>query len=199
MINQNGQTLVETLVILIIIGLGTATAAPVLGSYHRRAALRNVTERVRSHLWQIRSDAIRTGRCTALVFDRTDGGRWRCRIVQDGDGDGVLRADLEAGVDPEIGRIPELETDRAGLGLLRGERIPDPSGEGFLGGDPDDPIRAGSGDIVTFTPEGTATPATLYFSDGCDGMRAIRIFGATGRLRTLGWQIGWNRWRLMGL
>ena len=59
--------------------------------------------------------------------------------------------------------------------------------------------EAGSGDIVTFTPEGTATPATLYFSDGCDGMRAIRIFGATGRLRTLGWQIGWNRWRLMGL
>lgn len=196
---QRGQTLVETVIVLVLMGLSAVVVLPVLGTAQRRAALGKVTEQVRSQMWRARSDALTTGRATALVFDRLPDGRWRCAVVRDGDGDGIRRTDIAAGRDTQVGRVLELDSERASLGFIPSCDIPDPSGGGLLGGDFDDPVRAGAGDILTFTPEGTATSATLYFSDGRQMMRAIRVYGVTGRLRTLRWMIGWDRWRLTGL
>lgn len=196
---EMGQTLVETVVILVVMGLSSVVAVPMLGTAHREAALRKTTEAVRSQIWRARSDATVTGRATALVFDRSSGGGWQCSIIQDGDGDGIERCDIAVGKDYLVGRVLELNSDRAGLGFVPACDIPDPGGDGFLEGDLDDPVRAGSGDILTFTPRGTATSGTLYFSDGRQMMRAIRVFGITGRIRTLRWKTGWDRWRVTGL
>ncbi len=196
---EQGQTLVETVVVLLVMALSSVVALPLLGTAHREAALRRVTEQVRSQMWRARSDAMTTGRATALVFDRVPAGGWRCTVVQDGDGDGVRRSDIAAGRDFQVGRVLELEADKAGLGFIPDCEIPDPSGDGLLGGDFDDPVRAGSGDVLTFTAQGTATSGTLYFSDGRQMMRAIRVYGITGRLRTLRWKIGCDRWRIAHL
>ncbi len=196
---EQGQTLVETVVVLMVILLSSVMTLPLLGSARREAALRRATEQVFSQMWRARSDAITTGKATALVFDRLSGGGWRCTIVQDGDDDGVRRDDITAGRDYQVGRILELEADKAGLGFIPGCEIPNPSGDGLLAGDLDDPVRAGSGDILTFTAQGTATSGTLYFSDGRQMMRAIRVYGITGRLRTLRWKIGFERWRIAHL
>lgn len=196
---EHGQTLVETVVILVVMGLGSVMAVPMLGTAHREAALRKTTEAVRSQIWRARSDATVTGKATALVFDRSPDGGWQCSIVQDGDGDGIERRDISAGRDYQVGRILQLNSDRVGLGFIPACDIPDPGGDGLLGGDLDDPVRAGAGDILTFTPQGTATSGTLYFSDGRQMMRAIRVYGITGRLRTLRWKTGWDRWRVTGL
>lgn len=197
--NQRGMTLVEALVMLILIGLATAVALPAFDNAHRNAALRSVTETVRSQLWRARAHATTTGAATALVFDRSDDGRWRCSIVEDGDGDGIRHSDIAAGRDRPIDRVVELEVDRAGLGFVPTGPIPDPGGSGNLGGNLDDPVRAGSGDILTFTAQGTSTSATLYFTDGRDRMRALRIFGVTGRFRTLKWRVGEDQWTVAGL
>lgn len=196
---ERGQTLVETVVVLVIVGLSSVMALPLLGTVHSESALRRVTEQVRSQMWRARSDAAVTGKSTALVFDRLPDGGWRCLVVQDGDGDGIRRTDMEDGCDYQVGKIVELDVDKATLGFIPGCDIPDPAGGGHLGGDLEDPVRAGSGDILTFTSQGTATSATLYFSDGRQSMRAIRVYGVTGRLRTLRWKTGWDRWRLTGL
>ncbi len=196
---ERGQTLVETVVVLVVMALSSVVALPLLGTAHREAALRRVTEAVRSQMWRARSDAAVTGKATALVFDRLPCGGWRCAVVQDGDGDGVRRSDMAVGRDYQVGRVLELDADRATLGFIPDCDIPDPGGDGLLGGDLDDPVRAGSGDILTFTAQGTATSGTLYFSDGRQMMRAIRVYGITGRLRTLRWRTDWDRWRVTGL
>ncbi len=196
---EQGQTLVETVVVLVVMALISVVTLPLMGTAHREAALRCVTEQVRSQMWRARSDAVMTGKATALVFDQLPSGGWRCTVVQDGDDDGVRRNDIAAGHDYQVGRILELEADKAGLGLIPDCDIPNPSGDGLLGGDLDDPVRVGSGNILTFTAQGTATSGTLYFSDGRQLMRAIRIYGITGRLRTLRWKIGCDRWRIAHL
>lgn len=197
--NQRGQTLVEMVVMLVIMGLTATAAVPTFASAHRQAALRRATEQVRAQMWMARSEAVTTGYATALVFDRLDGGGWRCTVVRDGDGDGVRHADMAAGIDLPVRGVLELRADQAGLGFVTGVPIPDPSGNGAMAGDLDDPVRAGSGDVLTFTPQGTSTSGTLYFSDGHRAMRALRIFGVTGRFRTLKWQVGWDKWRVAGL
>lgn len=48
-----------------------------------------------------------------------------------------------------------------------------------------DPVRFGSGDLLSFTPLGTATPGTVYIR-GRDGTQlAVRVLGATARTRVL--------------
>jgi type II secretory pathway pseudopilin PulG len=193
-----GFTLVEAVIALFILSLAVAIAAPRLARIHRTSALRSVTASVTTKMWKARSEALTSGQATALVFERNPDHSWLCSIVQDGDGDGVRRSDVAAGIDLKIGRVLEIEAGRAGFGILRGVTVPNPNGSGALGGDLEDPIRAGSGDILTFTPDGTASSATLYLTDQHATMRAIRVFGVTGRMRTLAWEVGWPKWRIVG-
>jgi hypothetical protein len=142
-----------------------------------------------------RAVAIMHRRATGLVFEESDSGAWRCYVAEDGDGDGIRRDDLECGRDPVVGAVLEIKGGGAGLGILTAEPVPDPAGSGTLGGDLGDPIRAGRGNIVTFTPDGTATPCSIYFTDHRSRMRVIRVIGVTGRIRALEWRSGWSRWK----
>lgn len=48
-----------------------------------------------------------------------------------------------------------------------------------------DPVRIGSSNLLSFTPQGTATPGTIYVR-GRDGLQlAVRVTGATGRTRVM--------------
>ena len=116
-------------------------------------------------------------------------------MARDGDGDGIRRSDLRTGTDAIVGKVLELKAGGAGLGILSDIRIPNPTGRGALGGDLDDPVRAGSGNILTFTAQGTSSSGSIYLTDHRGSMRVIRIFGVTGRMRTLEWKTGWERWR----
>ena len=48
-----------------------------------------------------------------------------------------------------------------------------------------DPIRFGASDGVTFSPLGTATSGTLYLHHRSGRQLAVRVLGATGRVRIL--------------
>jgi type II secretory pathway pseudopilin PulG len=181
-----------------LIGIGSAVALPQLGTLHRAAELRSVTGQISGLMARCRAYAVMHQIATGLVFERGGGG-WRCFLAEDRDGDGIRHDDLEAGRDRIVSEVLRLKADRAGLGILRDVRVPDPTGHGRLGGDLDDPVRAGSGDIVTFGPTGTATSSSIYFSDGASRMRVIRVYGITGRIRTLVWHTGWPGWRAVGL
>jgi len=194
--NEKGVSLLEIVVALVLSGIGTMIAVPHLGQARRHAALGSVTRILHMNLLRARAEAMNTGYATALVLDREDGGEWKCRIIRDGDDDGIRRDDIAAGIDVPVGVITELTRGGASLCFLEEERIPDPSGGGSLGGSRDDPVRAGPSDILTFRPEGTATPATLYICDHRDSMRAIRIYGLTGRLRVLSWTAGTVQWEI---
>ena len=191
---QGGATVSELLVGLAVLALAAVVTLPALGRAQRNAALEAVSGRLSAQLARCRAFSV-FNRCnTALVFDRVDG-RWCCFVAQDGDGDGVRRRDLADGSDQRIGTVVLLEGRTAGLGMLQGCPIPDPSGRGRLQGDLDDPVRAGRSNMVSFSPEGTASPSSLYVTDHRQRMQVLRTHGITGRFRVLEWEPGWKHWR----
>lgn len=192
---QDGMSLAEAAAVMVMIAIVAVVAVPNLGEANRSAALLGAAGRLKGLMFRCRAYAIMNQRSTGLVFERRGDGSWRCYIAADGDGDGIQRRDLQGATDPVVSEILDFEPRTAGLGILKGECVPDPSGRGRLGGDLDDPVRAGRGDIITFTPRGHATPSSVYLTDHRARMRVIRVYGGTGRVISLEWRSGWPRWR----
>jgi type II secretory pathway pseudopilin PulG len=196
---ESGHTLAEFLVVVVVTALLLAVTVPSLDALCSAAELHALSNRLAALMYRCRAQAMVSGRAVSLVFERPSGGGWRCFIAEDGDGDGVRRSDLRTGRDRVLGEVLQLEGRRAGLGILSRVRVPDPTGRGALRGDPTDPVRAGRGDIITFTPSSTATPSSVYLTDYRRRMRVVRVYGATGRVYSLVWRTGWESWRTSGL
>jgi len=194
---ERGSSLIDALTSLAVFATVTLIAIPPMDSLQRQAALDSAARNVATLMVRGRALAVVRGRATALVFERHADG-WHCFLASDGDGDGVHRDDIRRGRDTIDGEVLQLSTGGAGPGILPGITVPDPSGRGRLRGDPDDPIRAGRGNIVTLSPAGTATPGSIYFSDGRSYMRVVRIYGATARIRQMIWRPGWREWKRAG-
>jgi hypothetical protein len=189
----HGKSLIEALLTVALIASLILVTLPHLGDARRSASLRALTGQLTGLLSRCRALALTRHQSTALVFDPAD--PWTCVLAVDGDGDGVRRDDLDRGTDQTVGPRVRLRHAECDLGILRSEQVPDPLGGGFLGGNLDDPVRAGRGDIVTFGALGTATPSSIFLTDHRAQMRVVRVFGATGRTRTMTWKVGWSEWR----
>ena len=196
---QRGFSLVEMATLAVVIAIIAVVAVPNFGEAKRAAALAGAAGRLQGLMFRCRAYAIMNQRSTGLVFEKRADSSWRCYIAADGDDDGILRRDIESLVDPIVSEVLEFEPNTAGLGILRGEPVPDPSGRGCLEGDLSDPVRAGRGDIITFTPQGHATPCSVYLTDHRARMRVLRIYGGTGRVISLVWRSGWPQWRQSAL
>jgi hypothetical protein len=57
-----------------------------------------------------------------------------------------------------------------------------------------DPVRAGSSDILTLSPNGTATSATLYICGPTRSQYAVRVLGTTGRTRVFHFSRASSTW-----
>jgi hypothetical protein len=192
---ERGVSTTELLVFTAVSGLLMLVGIPLADDARRTAAMGRSAAQVHGLLVRCRAVAVMRGRPCAVVFDRDAAGGWRCFVAEDGDGDGVRRSDIAGGRDPVVGPVITIAAGNAGPGILGGERVPDPTGSGYLRGDLGDPIRAGRGDIITFSSRGTATPSSVYFSDRVRRMVVLRIYGGTGRINRLKWQSGWSRWK----
>jgi type II secretory pathway pseudopilin PulG len=192
--SKRGVGLTDLLVAVGLLAVGLTIALPNLAEVRRRAALDRLARTLASHTALCRIKAIDTWRRAGLVFSRRDDG-WSFTPVLDGDGDGVSRRDFESGVDTRL--APPVPIDGlcpgAGVGVPAEWRVPRPGGGGVLA--LVDGVAAGSSDIISFSPLGDATPATVYFNDGHARVLAVRIYGPTARIRVLEWRMGWQRWR----
>ena len=192
---RSGYSLIELVTALAVVGTIMVAGAPVLDDARRGAALERATAQVRGLLVRARAVAVLRSRACAVVFDRHPDGSWSCFTAEDGDGDGVRRSDIGSGSDPITGVVVRLDGVDAGPCILTESAVPDPTGRGALGGDPGDPIRAGVGDIITFSAHGTATPSSVYLCDSRRRMVVLRIYGGTGRINTLAWRLGLDAWQ----
>lgn len=191
---QRGVTLTELIASTAVAGVLVLVGIPAVDDAQRAAALSRATAQVHGLLVRSRATALLRSRNCAVVFDRTADRGWRCYVAEDGDGDGVRRADIHHGVDPVVGPAVDLAAGSAAPGILDGE-VPDPGGQGRLGGDPEDPIRAGPGNMISFSSAGTASPSSVYLTDFARRMVVLRVYGGTGRVNRLSWQRGWARWK----
>jgi prepilin-type N-terminal cleavage/methylation domain-containing protein len=189
-----GFSLPELLLALALLGLLITATTPALGAALQRSRAQAAAREMTFTMARLRGEAIAAHHAVGLRIV-TAGGTIRFTPYADGDGDGVLTADILAGIDPPLGPARDLPSRYEGVdfGLLdvAVPAIP-PGGAPLLPGS--DPVRFGASDIITFTPSGTASSGTVYVTDGRDTIFAVVLYGRTGRIRTWRYDRDAARW-----
>jgi hypothetical protein len=154
-------------------------AARVSGTSAGRAAAGFVAGRVRA----TRAAALATNRMAAILIDHDEpSGRWTFRQCYDANGDGVRRADVEAGDDPCDPERLDIGTLFPGVELLLSEDVPDVDGSRGTGAEG---VRFGRASMISCAPTGRCSPGTLYLRTRAGLQWSVRVAGATGRTRVL--------------
>jgi prepilin-type N-terminal cleavage/methylation domain-containing protein len=189
---ESGFSLAEVMVAIAILVAITWFGMPALHAYTAESSLVARAEVFKGEFRRARSIAIRSNRQTALRFEQRSDGIY-VGIYRDGDFDGVLSRDIQRGIDPLVETPVRIgDATRVRVGIAEGVPEP-PPGRGML--DPEDPIRFGRSDMISFSPLGTATPGTLYLT-GYGLQMAVRVTGTDARIRTMIWRgAGWRNHR----
>jgi type II secretory pathway pseudopilin PulG len=187
-----GYSLAELVVTLALAALMAGMAAPT--AFGARDAIRalSAADYVAALLDVARTEALRRHVNVAIRFEPEAAG-FRYTMVADGNGDGVRTAQVLSGIDPPLRAGERLDEQFPGVTFGIAEGVgPIDAGEPF---DNRDPIRFGRSRMVSFSPTGTCTPGTLYIVGRGQRQLAVRVLGATGRVRVLefnpalaGWQ-----------
>jgi prepilin-type N-terminal cleavage/methylation domain-containing protein len=188
--NQRGHTLVEMLTVVAILLILATASIPHLRAYSAEAHLIGAGQVFRGEFRKARSMAVTRGVNTALRFEEVDGG-WTLSTYADGNRNGVRAADIRAGIDRRVIGPRQLTTGSGDVRVAINPGTPAiPPDHGTL--DPDDPIRFGSSNMLSFSPLGTATPGTFYLA-GSHAQAAVRVTPGTSRVRLMVCRGG--RWR----
>lgn len=167
----------------------TATTVPSMRGAQQVLAVRSVAARVAADF--------REASVVARTRQRSVG--WQVasaplsvRVVEDGDGDGLRRDDVEAGTDPVLFDWVPLGAGAPPVVARVGCSCPAVDGAGTLAPG-DRGMRFGSSSFVSFSAEGTASAGTLYLSSLGGPTVAVRVLGTTGRVRVLEYEpaAGW--------
>jgi len=190
--SARGAALIDVVLTCGFIALLAAVLLPSVHASRERDQVRMAARHLTSTMHLLRVEAIRRNRTVAMRLDPTDLGAFA--VYVDGDGDGVRQSDIDAGTDIVLHQTRHIQDAFAGVALRIPITVPTPDGAGVLDAD-SDPIRIGNTNFLSFNPIGTATSGTIYLSGRGGGLIAVRVFGATGRLRVLQFQHASNTWR----
>jgi hypothetical protein len=144
-----------------------------------------------SRLADARMDAIVRAKEVAVRFTAANGG-YTYSVYLDGNDNGVLTRDIQRGVDRVL-RGPEALADNfrdVVFGTQPG-LPPIDAGDTAPG---NDPIRLGAGNSVSFSTLGSATPGTIYITGPSRAQFAVRVFGATGKIRAYRFNRRTGKW-----
>jgi prepilin-type N-terminal cleavage/methylation domain-containing protein len=187
---ERGYSLVEMIVVVAILMIGAAVAAPMVRAYSVEAHLVGVGMKFKMSFLRARSIAAKRSTYTAIRFDRRADGVYYSLYV-DGNANGVLATDIADGIDSLIEGPTLLTTGAPDVRVAIDPGTPAiPPDSGFL--DTGDAIRFGRSDTLSFSPLGTATPGTFYLA-GVGSQAAVRVTPATARVRIMVCHGG--RWR----
>jgi type II secretory pathway pseudopilin PulG len=189
---DRGAALIDVIVACAIIGILAAISIPNLQASRDRDAARMASRHLAATLQMLRVESIRRNRFVAMRLDPADLGRYATYV--DGDGDGVLQADIAAGVDVRLHGDAHLQHFFATVSLRVPFAVPAPESGALVPAD-SDPVRIGNTDLVSFSPLGSSTSGTIYLA-GRDGtLMCVRLLGATGRIRVLRFDQAAGEWR----
>jgi len=190
---DDGLTLTELLVACAVAGTMAAMAMPqVLGFQQgRRAAA--AARHIQGRLQLARMEALKRSAHVALAFTQV-GSEYVYATYVDGNGNGVRTLEIASRIDPVLSVSERLRDQFPGVVFGITEGTPSIDNDGPLTGT--DPVKVGRSGLVSFSPLGGATPGSIYVR-GTDGSQfAVRITGATGRVRVLEFDAAGRQWRV---
>jgi Tfp pilus assembly protein FimT len=190
LVSSRGVTLIELMFTAAIASTVVAMAIPtglrVLDDYRTRSAARYLAQRVA----QARMEAIKRSTFVGLHFE-TGAEDYTFTSVEDGNSNGVRSVDIAGGVDRRLTQPEQLAAKFPGVafGVLVG--VPDADGQGAV---TPDGVRVGSSRILSMNPNGSSSSGTLYVHGRQRTQYAVRVLGATGRVRTMRYVEPSGRW-----
>jgi len=176
-----------------LIVVGVPAVAAIRDGGRAGAAARAVATSFSAERWR----SVARARSGGFQFTASPGG-WIWREVDDGNGNGLRTAEIRSGDDPPRTEFRALSRDVPGasFGIPPGGPYPEaPPGTDTLRRG-DDPVRFGRSELVSFSPDGSASSGTVYVTDGKTGLCAVVLFGATARVRVWTWDARSRRWTL---
>ena len=186
--NGDGYTLIELSCAMAIaatlVGISIPATRNALDEIRAAAAARDVAARI----GLARLEAVRRSSAFAYRFVPAEAD-YQFTAHADGNDNGVRTVEISSGTDLTLAAAERLADKHPGVsfGLLAG--LPDL--DGARGSE--EGVRIGSSRILTLSPDGTATPGTLYVH-GSRSQYAVRVLGATGRTRVFRYDTGAGRW-----
>jgi Tfp pilus assembly protein FimT len=155
-----GFTVIEALFVCAVVAVVTAVAVPIsLGGVQRARGWAG-TRYLAARMIRARALAVGRGAAVAVRFSGNADGTTVASFA-DGNRNGVLTRDIDAGIDPAIDEPVPVAS------LFSGVAVPDEGGPR----------------LFSFSPDGTSTTGSVIVQSR-DGSRfAIRVLGATARIR----------------
>jgi type II secretory pathway pseudopilin PulG len=193
----SGMTLLETLMVAALGTVLLGVAVPPLIRASTRLRVRSAAAEICGTFRLARSYAIRYDANVGVKFRVSSDGTVTFALYRDGDHDGVLTADIDRGVDPEV-RPPQVLQSfgrGVGFGFPPGLVPRDPSDPRRNLGDLDDPIRFNGSDIASFSSVATATPGSIYLTDHVGELVAVRVVGMSGRTSVVRYDAAERVWQ----
>ncbi len=186
---DHGASLLEVLLVMGLLTTAATAAVPGAAAAIDSSRGRQAAAYVAGRLRAAQLHAVRTNRVAGLVFDATASG-WQFRLCVDGNGNGLRRLDITAGVDQCLDAPADLERRFPGVSIAVTPTLPGPDGDSASA----DPVRFGATDIASFSPVGTGSSGSVFLRTGSDDHYLVRITGITGRMRTMRYRPGVGAW-----
>jgi Tfp pilus assembly protein FimT len=190
--DARGAALIDIVFSVALCAIMAGIAVPVVGGTLDRERTIVGAQYLAGQLTRARLDSLRRARAVAVRLE-VIGDRTRLQLFADGNGNGVLQRDIDRGLDQPLTAAEWLDDQARDISLRVNQTITDVSGAATIVPG-DDPLRIGKTALLAFSPVGSATNGTLYVSARRGPQMAIRVFGATGRVRVLMFDAQARQW-----
>jgi type II secretory pathway pseudopilin PulG len=186
-----GYSLIELVFAMGLVATLGAMAVPqsltALDNQRTQAAARYLAARMQ----RARTEAVARSTSVGIKFSLA-GGRYSYAMYADGNGDGIRSADIITGIDRQLLASESLSDQFPGVdfGALAGLPPVDPGGTA----PGSDPVRLGSSNIASFSPQSTSTSGSVYIR-GRSAQYVVRVYGDTAKTRILRFDLRARVWR----
>ncbi|HZT76676.1 MAG TPA: GspH/FimT family pseudopilin [Vicinamibacterales bacterium] len=187
----DGYSLIELVFVMGLVATLGAMAVPQTRAAMDDARTAGAARYVAGRLQRARTEAITRSSSVGIKFTQT-GGQYAYGVYVDGNGNGVRTSDISNGIDLELQASERLSDQfpSVDFGALPG--LPPVDAGGTPPGS--DPVRLGSSNIASFSPQATATSGSLYIR-GQHAQYVVRLYGDTARTRILKFDARARQWR----
>lgn len=191
--HERGIALMDVVCAMGLLGVLGAMSVPSLDAWLDRDRARLSARYLAAVLHHARMEALKRNVHVAVQFGTEEDG-YPFSLIADGNGNGVLASDIDAGVDVPIAAADRLANHFRTVSLRVVDDVPAvESGEVIARGS--DPLRIGRSSLVSFSPLGTCTSGTIFVAGDVQPQAAVRLLGGTGRLRVLWFDRASRSWQ----